>query len=77
MSETSNNEEQTSECGPGEIMRKGYHRKGYQRRDYTRMVKIYQDLMYLLLMYLHDVLKTWENLVVVKKLYQYQVEIYI
>ncbi|AUV58649.1 n-acetyltransferase [Bandra megavirus] len=36
MSETSNNKEQTSECGPGEIMRKGYRRKGYQRRDYTR-----------------------------------------
>ncbi|ANB50799.1 hypothetical protein [Powai lake megavirus] len=36
MSETSDNGEQTSECGPGQLMRKGYYRKGYQRRDYTR-----------------------------------------
>lgn len=36
MSETSDNREETSECEPGKIMRKGYHRKGYQRRDYTR-----------------------------------------
>ncbi|AZL89162.1 N-acetyltransferase [Megavirus baoshan] len=36
MSETSDNREETSECEPGKIMRKGYHRKGYQRHDYTR-----------------------------------------